>query len=107
AMIIAGKSANEHGVPVILDPVGAGATLFRTESARDIIREVRLSAIRGNAAEIAHTVGVKDWLIKGVDAGEGGGDIIRLAQQAAQKLNTVIAITGEVDVIADTSNVYT
>lgn len=107
AMIIAGKSANEHGVPVILDPVGAGATPFRTESARDIIREVRLAAIRGNAAEIAHTVGVTDWLIKGVDAGEGGGDIIRLAQQAAQKLNTVIAITGEVDVIADTSHVYT
>ena len=51
--------------------------------------------------------GVTDWLIKGVDAGEGGGDIIRLAQQAAQKLNTVIAITGEVDVIADTSHVYT
>ncbi len=84
AMIIAGKSANEHGVPVILDPVGAGATPFRTESARGIIREVHLSAIRGNAAEIAHTVGVTDWLIKGVDAGEGGGDIIRLAQQAAQ-----------------------
>ncbi|MGF7534639.1 hydroxyethylthiazole kinase [Bacillus mexicanus] len=107
AMVIAGKSANDYGVPVILDPVGAGATPFRTESARDIIREVRLSAIRGNAAEIAHTVGVTDWLIKGVDAGEGGGDSIRLAQQAAQKLNTVIAITGEADVVADTSSVYT
>ncbi|MGK9431050.1 hydroxyethylthiazole kinase [Bacillus atrophaeus] len=107
AMILAGKSANEHGVPVILDPVGAGATPFRTKSARDIISEVRLSAIRGNAAEIANTVGVENWMIKGVDAGESGGDTIELAKTAAQELNAVIAITGEIDTIADTSNVYT
>ncbi len=69
AMIAAGKSANENGVPVIFDPVGAGATPFRTASARKIIQEVRLSAIRGNAAEIANIAGAPDWKIKGVDAG--------------------------------------
>ena len=65
SMIIAGKSANEHGVPVIFDPVGAGATPFRTESAQAIMREVKVSAVRGNAAEIANTLG-EDWLIKGL-----------------------------------------
>ncbi|RCK13043.1 hypothetical protein DT075_01360 [Bacillus licheniformis] len=70
-MIIAGKSANEHGVPVIFDPVGAGATPFRTESAQAIMRKVKVSAVRGNAAEIANTLG-EDWLIKGVD-----GELVR------------------------------
>lgn len=70
AMIAAGKSANENGVPVIFDPVGAGATPFRTASASKIIQEVRLSAIRGNAAEIANIAGAPDWKIKGVDAGK-------------------------------------
>lgn len=80
SMIIAGKSANEHGVPVIFDPVGAGATPFRTESAQAIMREVKVSAVRGNAAEIANTLG-EDWLIKGVDAGEGSGDRTELAKK--------------------------
>ena len=51
AMIIAGKSANLHGVPVLLDPVGAGATRLRTESAQRILREVKIALIRGNASE--------------------------------------------------------
>lgn len=83
AMIIAGKSANEHGVPVIFDPVGAGATPFRTESAQAIMRKVKVSAVRGNAAEIANTLG-EDWLIKGVDAGEESGDRTELAKKAAK-----------------------
>lgn len=81
SMIIAGKSANEHGVPVILDPVGAGATPFRTASAQRIMRKVKISAVRGNAAEIANTLGEESWVIKGVDAGEEKGDRIALAKK--------------------------
>ncbi|WP_236692680.1 hydroxyethylthiazole kinase [Aneurinibacillus tyrosinisolvens] len=105
AMIIAGKSANEHGVPVVFDPVGAGATPFRTETARRIAGELKLSVIRGNAAEIANVVG-EAWEIKGVDAGEGKGDMESLARRASEALGTVVAITGKADVVADGSRVF-
>ncbi|GIP53082.1 hydroxyethylthiazole kinase [Paenibacillus vini] len=101
AMVIAGRSANENGVPVLLDPVGAGATRFRTESSLRIMREVRVSLVRGNAAEIAHLIG-ETREIKGVDAGDSGSyDNAILAVRAAQELGTVVAITGREDVITD------
>jgi hydroxyethylthiazole kinase len=105
AMIIAGKSANEHGVPVVLDPVGAGATVYRTSTARKIINEVKITAIRGNAAEVANVIG-ESWQIKGVDAGEGNGSMIELAQMAAKKLNTTVVITGVEDVVTDWKDTY-
>ncbi len=105
AMHIAGQSANQHGVPVIFDPVGAGATAYRTETARSIARELNISVIRGNAAEVANVVGEK-WLIKGVDAGEGAGDVVALAQKAARELQAIVAITGKDDVITDGEITY-
>ncbi|HYK72100.1 MAG TPA: hydroxyethylthiazole kinase [Pseudoneobacillus sp.] len=105
SMMIAGKTANELGVPVIFDPVGAGATPFRTEMAQRIMSEVKISVIRGNAAEIANVVGEK-WEIKGVDAGENQGNTVDLAIAASQKLNTIVVITGKDDVITDGSNTY-
>lgn len=105
AMIIAGQSANAHGVPVLLDPVGAGATRFRTESALRIQSEVKVSLVRGNAAEVAHLVG-EAREIKGVDAGNStGSDHAELAVRAARELGTIVAITGEEDVITDGSEV--
>ncbi|MNW35365.1 Hydroxyethylthiazole kinase [compost metagenome] len=103
AMIIAGLSANRHGVPVLLDPVGAGATQFRTDSALKILREVKVSLVRGNASEIAHLVG-EAREIKGVDVGESGSDAaanIELAIRASRELGTVIVITGKEDIITD------
>lgn len=101
AMIIAGKSANLHGVPVLLDPVGAGATRLRTESAQRILGEVKIALIRGNASEIANLVGeVSD--IKGVDAAESSTGInAEIALRASHQFNAVVAITGKEDVIAD------
>ncbi|MEC0259641.1 hydroxyethylthiazole kinase [Paenibacillus lautus] len=105
AMIIAGQSANAHGVPVLLDPVGAGATRFRTESALRILSEVKVSLVRGNAAEVAHLVG-EAREIKGVDAGiSEGSNHAELAVRAARELGTIVAITGEEDVITDGSEV--
>jgi len=100
AMLIAGRSANEHGVPVVLDPVGAGATQYRTQTARMIMEQVDISMIRGNAAEIAHVLGEK-WEIKGVDAGQGDQDVSVLAQKAARQWGTTVVITGKEDVITD------
>ncbi|WP_019533964.1 hydroxyethylthiazole kinase [Paenibacillus ginsengihumi] len=105
AMLIAGKSANEHGVPVVFDPVGAGATPYRTETARRIMRELRVSILRGNAAEVANVVG-EDWAIKGVDAGASGGDPEALARKAARQLQCVVAITGPDDTVTDGTALY-
>jgi hydroxyethylthiazole kinase len=105
AMITAGQSANAHGVPILLDPVGAGATRFRTESAQRILREVKVSLVRGNAAEVAHLVG-EAREIKGVDAGSSG-DLgnAELAVRAARELDTMVVITGKEDVITDGTDV--
>jgi hydroxyethylthiazole kinase len=105
SMLIAGKAANEHKVPVIFDPVGAGATRYRTESAQKIMKEIKVSIIRGNAAEIANVVG-EEWEIKGVDAGETKGNIIDLAITSAQQMNCVVVITGKEDVVSDGSTTY-
>lgn len=100
AMLLAGKSANVNNVPVLFDPAGAGATSYRTEVARHIPAEIELAIIRGNAAEIANVINEK-WEIKGVDAGAGNGNVVSIAKQAADELNTVAVITGKEDVVTD------
>ncbi|GAA3318391.1 hypothetical protein GCM10020331_020990 [Ectobacillus funiculus] len=85
---------------LFLDPVGAGATAYRTQTARKIVSEVQIAALRGNAAEVANVVG-ENWTIKGVDAGAGAGDVIALAQKAAEQLRTTVVITGKEDVVTD------
>lgn len=105
SMILAGKTANELGIPVIFDPVGAGATLFRTEMAQKIIEELNVSIIRGNAAEVANVLGEK-WEIKGVDGGARQESNVELAVTAAQKLHTTVVITGKDDVLTDGKTTY-
>lgn len=105
AMLLAGHSANKHGVPVIFDPVGAGATPYRTETARKIVKELDIAVLRGNAAEIANVVG-ENWAIRGVDSGEGEGDLVALAAKAAKQLNTIAVITGEQDFVSDGAKTY-
>jgi hydroxyethylthiazole kinase len=105
AMILAGRSANEHGIPVIFDPVGAGASSYRTETAQKIVEQVQVAILRGNAAEIANVIGEK-WQIKGVDAADGSHDVVALARKAAKQLGTIVAITGKEDVITDGKVAY-
>ncbi|WP_439239814.1 hydroxyethylthiazole kinase [Lonepinella sp. BR2474] len=100
AMIIAGQAANQHGVPVVLDPVGAGATAYRRATVRKILEQVKISAIRGNVSEVAFLADVA-WQTKGVDAVEGQGDIADIARVAAQKYQCCVAISGEIDYISD------
>lgn len=100
AMIIAGKGANEKGVPVILDPVGAGATPYRTNTVKRLLSEVNISILRGNAAEIANVIG-EEWQTRGVDSGTGEGNITDLARMAAQKLQMTVVVTGKDDIVSN------
>jgi hydroxyethylthiazole kinase len=93
AMILAGKKANQCGIPVVLDPVGAGATRFRTESARRILEEVRVSIVKGNAAEIATLAG-EQAEVRGVDAGKVATDPVQAAQALARQLDTTVVMMG-------------
>ena len=99
AMLIAGKTANKKGIPVILDPVGAGATTMRTEAAQRIIQEVNLTAIRGNGGEIASLAGIETE-VKGVD-GVSEMVVEELAQLAFDEWKIPVIITGPEDVVWD------
>src|SRR5205085_11742625 len=88
AMIAAGRVANERGVPVVLDPVGAGATRYRTATARRILDEVDVTVLRGNPGEVATLVGI-DAEVRGVESISAGGDPAELARAAATQLGLV------------------
>ncbi|WP_282936000.1 hydroxyethylthiazole kinase [Paenibacillus sp. RC67] len=106
SMLIAGRSANKHQVPVIFDPVGAGATPYRTETSRRIMKELHVSILRGNAAEIANVIG-EAWTIKGVDsAGDMAEDIGLLTKRAAQAFGCVVVVTGADDYVSDGTDTY-
>jgi hydroxyethylthiazole kinase len=100
AMIAAGRAANEHGVPVVLDPVGAGATRYRTETAQRILAEIDVTVLRGNAGEVATLVGV-DAEVRGVESIAAGDDPAELARAAAARLGVVASVTGAVDHVSD------
>ncbi len=106
SFLLAGKKANALGIPVILDPVGLGATKFRRDFIGEILTEVRPTVIRGNMSEIANLYG-NSARTKGVDSSlssEDGGDDI--ASALAQKYNCTVAITGKVDVISNGELTY-
>jgi hydroxyethylthiazole kinase len=100
AMLVAGRAANERGVPVVLDPVGAGATSYRTETARRLLDEVKIAVLRGNQGEVATLVGMQAE-VRGVESIEVGGEAADLARAAARNLGIVVSVTGPVDHISD------
>jgi hydroxyethylthiazole kinase len=100
AMLAAGRAANDRGVPVVLDPVGAGATAYRTETARRILDEVRVTVLRGNAGEVATLVGVESE-VRGVESIAAGADAEAIARAAASALGVVASVTGPVDHVSD------
>jgi hydroxyethylthiazole kinase len=100
AMLAAGRKANELGVPVVLDPVGAGATTYRTETAKRILDEVGVTVLRGNVGEVATLVGVAAE-VRGVESIDAGGDAADVARSAARSLGVVASVTGPVDHVSD------
>jgi hydroxyethylthiazole kinase len=100
AMLLAGKAANEHGVPVVLDPVGAGATRYRTETARRLLDQVKVAVLRGNQGEVATLIGMQAE-VRGVESIGAGDEPADLARTAARNLELVASVTGPVDHVSD------
>jgi hydroxyethylthiazole kinase len=100
AMAAAGRAANDRGVPVVLDPVGAGATTYRTDTARRILEDVAVAVVRGNAGEVSTLVGIAAE-VRGVESIGAGDDSAELARDAARTLGVVAAVTGPVDHVSD------
>nr|WP_315022430.1 hydroxyethylthiazole kinase [uncultured Aminipila sp.] len=112
SMLLAGKKANELKHPVILDPVGAGASKLRTETSHKLLEQVRFTVIRGNISEIK-TIAIGEGSTKGVDANvadciteENLDEAVKFAKEFAGKMNAVIAITGAIDIVADLNKAY-
>ncbi|MCL4425382.1 MAG: hydroxyethylthiazole kinase [Firmicutes bacterium] len=106
AMLTAGQEANRLGVPVVLDPVGAGATDLRTKSTERLLSEVKVTVLRGNAGEIA-TIGGYGGRVRGVDSLEGSRDMAAMVSEMARHFGTVVAATGKTDYISDGQRVAT
>lgn len=100
AMILAGKAANEKGIPVIFDPVGVGATTYRKKLAAELLEKVRVTIIRGNASEINSLVGGKGKT-RGVDSMDNSLEAKELAVKAANLFSCVVVVSGKVDVVSD------
>ena len=112
SMFLAGRKANELGHIVLLDPVGAGASRLRTDTANRLMREVRFDAVRGNISEIK-TLCIGSGTTKGVDADvadkvseENLDSAVAFAKAFAEKTGAVIAITGAIDIVADGKKAY-
>jgi hydroxyethylthiazole kinase len=100
AMLLAGRAANTSGIPVVLDPVGAGATAYRTETARRILAEVDVTVLRGNQGEIATLLGA-DAEVRGVESMAIGLEPPALARGAGRELGLVASVTGPIDHVSD------
>lgn len=100
SMIIAGKEANDAGVPVILDPVGAGATSYRTESVRRILNTIDVSVIKGNAGEIGVLAGTGGD-VRGVDSMSEPENCEDTVKALAGDTSTIVAMTGPIDYVSD------
>ncbi len=100
SMLIAGRAANARGIPVILDPVGAGATAMRTEASERLLAELDIAVLKGNAGEIGVLAGIGGE-VRGVDSGGCAGDPAFVAAACARKYGTVVVMTGPEDYISD------
>lgn len=107
AMFAAGKRANELGHTVVLDPVGAGASGLRTDTAVQLLEKIQFSVIRGNISEIK-TLAFGSGTTKGVDADvadriteENLDEAVDFAREFAHRTGAVVAITGAIDIVAD------
>ena len=112
SMFIAGAKANELGHIVLLDPVGAGASKLRTDTAIKLMNTIKPTIIRGNVSEIK-TLSLGCGTTKGVDADvadiiteDNLEDMIAFAKNFSQKTKSVIAITGAIDLVADSDKCY-
>jgi hydroxyethylthiazole kinase len=104
SMLLAGAAATARRIPIVLDPVGAGATEYRTRTAHRILELVDVTVVRGNAGELATLVGAHAE-VRGVESIVAGLDPAELAGTAARRLGTIASVTGPVDHVSDGTRV--
>lgn len=104
SMLLAGKKANELNIPVLLDPVGAGATKLRSDAARNLMNEVNFTIIKGNYGEILSLAG-GEGVVKGVDSASRDFDP-ELLRDFAERTNCVAVATGKYDYFSDGKSVF-
>ena len=111
-MFLAVKKANELNHPVLLDPVGAGASKLRTDTAVNLIKEIKFTVIRGNISEIK-TLALGSGTTKGVDADvadavteENLDSAVKFVKDFAKKSGAIVAITGAIDLVSDADTCY-
>jgi len=100
SMLLAGRMANERGIPIILDPVGAGATQFRTVTARRLLEDLEIAILKGNAGEIGVIAGA-EATVRGVDSCGLTGDPVSIARDFAELKEITVAISGSTDIITN------
>lgn len=104
AMLLVGKAAAVRDIPIILDPVGAGATTLRTNAARRLIEELPITILKGNAGEIGVLAGV-DAKVRGVDSAGISGNPVDIASTYADQTGMTVLMSGATDIISDGSRV--
>lgn len=100
AMLVAGRKANECGVPVVLDPVGVGATHYRKSVVMQLLEQVKIEVLRCNEGELASIHGVS-WESRGVDSGSGHMETAAVAKEVARKYGCIVVVTGATDIVTD------
>lgn len=112
SMFLAGKKANELGHMVLLDPVGAGASKLRTETANNLLKEIQFDVIRGNISEIK-TLILGSGSTKGVDADvadkvteENLDETIDVLKAFSKETGSIVAVTGAIDLVCDSEKCY-
>lgn len=105
SMVLAGKTANKKGIPVVLDAVGAGATQLRTDSCRMLLKEVNVDVLKGNAGEVGVLAGVQAE-VRGVESMGVEGEPAEIASRLARQLGNTVVITAPVDIVSDGEKTY-
>ncbi|MCX6699367.1 MAG: hydroxyethylthiazole kinase [Methanomicrobiales archaeon] len=106
SMLLAGQAANNLDIPVIVDPVGAGATSYRTDFMQRLIEELEISVMKGNAGEIGVLAGA-DAHVRGVDSGDVNGDLHRITQNFAHDSGITIVMSGATDIVSNGRQIIT
>lgn len=100
SMLLAGRAANKNEIPVVVDPVGVGATRYRTDFIIRLMKELKISVIKGNPGEIGVLAGA-DAMVRGVDSGDVGGDLFQIVQNFSKETGITVVVSGATDIVSD------
>jgi hydroxyethylthiazole kinase len=106
SMLLAGGMANDRRIPIVLDPVGVGATSYRTKSAQRLLDELKVTILKGNAGEIGILAGSEGAYVRGVDSHGVSGDMVKTAQHYAYQESMTVVVSGAADIVTDGKRIF-